>query len=173
MANDHVVTTADGRTLSVVSRQREPTSFLDADGVEVGEARRVVYETKRDDLENNRSTVHDAQGNLVFRVVPSTTGATLPPEAKAPDIYRTDLIDATGSRCGSMNLVRVVAGWTLGKDLLDDMLWAGHAGQSLPLPVAGTALAFDRPPTPLEGDLALRMCVDVSIGLRPYIAEMN
>lgn len=170
----HVFTAeSGGATLSVVSREQQPTSFLDAAGIEIGQAERVVYGTKADDAEGNLTTVRDAAGNLVFRVVPSATGPTLPPGSKAPDLYRTDLLDASGTVCGGMDLVRVAAGWSLGAQLVDDMIWFGHAGQSLPLPIAGTALTFARPPTALEGDLALGMCIDVSIGLRPYIAEMN
>ena len=169
----HVLRTPAGPGIQVVSAEQEPTRFLDAAGNPIGEARRVVYGTALDDADGNASVVTDAAGNVVFRVVPSAAGAKIPPDSTAPDRWSTDLVDASGEVCGTLDLIRVSAGWSLGRELLDEAIWFGHAGKPLSLPVAGTALEFLRPPTAIEGDLALGICIDVSVGLRPYIAEMN
>ena len=62
-------------------------------------------------------------------------------------------------------------------DVLDSAwstyLWWDQAGAALPIQVLGTRLILLRPPTPLERDVLLAACVDLAIGLRPYIPEMN
>jgi hypothetical protein len=43
----------------------------------------------------------------------------------------------------------------------------------MPVPVLGTRLTLERPPTDIERDVLLGACVDLAIGLRPYISVMD
>jgi hypothetical protein len=47
------------------------------------------------------------------------------------------------------------------------------AGQFLPVPILGTGLTAVRLLTPVERDVLVCACVELAIGLRPYIASMN
>ncbi|MCU1452501.1 MAG: hypothetical protein JWN46_647 [Acidimicrobiales bacterium] len=158
----HVLTSLGGTAIEVESREQKPTLFRSADGAPLAEAVRGAP-----------SVVSAADGSVVFTVVPAPDGATVPAGARLPDAFRTHLLDAAGSTFGTLDVIRSQGGWSLGAELVDDMIWFGHAGQPLKIPVIGTALTFLRPPTALEGDLALAVCVDMAIGLRPYIPEMD
>jgi len=41
------------------------------------------------------------------------------------------------------------------------------------VPILGTRATLTRELTPLERDVLLCACVDITIGLRPYISAMN
>lgn len=162
----HVLSRADGQpdglAIEVESREQEPTLFRGPGSATLGEA-----------VRGDASTVHGPDGAVVFTVVASPSGAVVPEGSKLPDVFRTDLVDAAGATFAGLDVMRTAAGWSLGRDLVDDVLWFGRAGQPLKIPIAGTALTFHRPPTALEGNLALAVCVDVALGIRPYIAAMN
>ena len=158
----HALTGADGATIEVESRERQPTLFRGSGGDPLGEAVRGAP-----------SVVSAADGTVVFTVVPDPDGATVPPGSRLPDVFRTHLIDAAGSTFGALTVIRTLGGWSLGAQLAEDVIWFGRAGQPLKLPVLGTSLTFHRPPTALEGNLALAVCVDMAIGLRPYSPEMD
>ena len=158
----HALTGADGTTIEVESRERQSTLFRSSAGEPLGEAVRGAP-----------SVVSAADGTVVFTVVPAPDGATVPPGSRLPDVFRTHLLDAAGSAFGTLDVIRTLGGWSLGAELAGDVIWFGHAGRALKFPVLGTALTFHRPPTAQEGDLALAVCVDAAIGLRPYIPEMD
>lgn len=152
----HVITGSNGTVLHVQSREQKSTLITNANGVPFGEAVRA-----------DESQVHGPDGAIVFRVRERAG------ETDSVDVFRTELIDATGAAFCSLDVIRRPAGWALGRDLVDDVLWFGHAGQPLKIPLLGTTLCFERPPTALEGDLALAVCVDIAIGLRPYVTPMQ
>jgi len=151
----HLITATSGATLMVESREQQPTLFTVA-GAPCGTADRGAT-----------SVVRDADGATVFTVAAHPDGAT------TVDAFRMLLFDASGAPLGSLDVVRSLAGWTLGTELVEQAIWFGRAGQPLKAQVLGTMLSFGRPPTALEGDLALGVCVDCAIGLRPYITEMQ
>lgn len=68
-------------------------------------------------------------------------------------------------------------GWKTLSDVLDSAwstyIWWDRAGQSLPILILGTRLILLRAVTQLERDVLLSAYVDLAIGVRPYIAEMN
>ena len=152
----HELTGADGTIIRVQSREMKSTLFTSGAGAPIGEAER-----------GDETAVCDAQGATVFRVVAH------PDDAKSADAFRASLVDGSGTRFGSLDIVRRPAGWSVGRDLVDDVLWFGRAGQSLKIPLLGTNLEFERPPSSAEGNFALAVCVDLAIGLRPYIAAMQ
>lgn len=53
------------------------------------------------------------------------------------------------------------------------VIWWDHAGQAPPLPILGTRHTTIRPLAPVEHAVLVCACVDLAIGLRPYIASTN
>ncbi|MFN8052307.1 MAG: hypothetical protein U0Q22_12755 [Acidimicrobiales bacterium] len=151
----HVLTSADGAELRITSRADDSTLIGGSDGT-------VLVEVRRGDT----SVATLADGTEVFSVVPAPDGD------RTVEAFRTVLLDPPGTRLARLDVIRSSAGWSLGRELADQIEWFGRAGQGLKLPVHGTALAFDRDPSDLEFDTALAVCVDMAIGLRPYIAAM-
>jgi hypothetical protein len=81
-----------------------------------------------------------------------------------------------GTLVAHLDVIRKVAGWSLMRALndLDDMyIWWDRAGAALKTPLLGTRLALVRPVSDVERDVLLGACVDITLGLRPYMAEMN
>jgi hypothetical protein len=77
-----------------------------------------------------------------------------------------------------LDVIRRTAGWNGGLlarlDTIDNALyWMDHDGESLPIPILGAQLAVYRTLTPVEQEFLLAACVDITIGLRPYIKGMG
>jgi hypothetical protein len=156
---NHRVTFADGSVLNVASRERAPSVFTDAAGVEL-------------------ATVH--RGDSSTAVLPG--GGELlrfesdPEEAKTPELFRIKLTAASGEPLGGVDVIRRAGGWSLRRlaaEIYEDSFWWDQAGQPLPIPLLGARIYLDRAPSPIERTVLVGACVDIAIGLRPYIKEMN
>ena len=170
----HELVGNDGTTLVVESRTWESTLIRTGDEQLVGEVqRRPDAISGRTDTDRWReaklpvSRVHLPDDTTVFTV------AADPEHESDADSYRLVLLEPSGARLATLAVIRSVGGWSTVTDVLDDILWFGQPGQSLPIFILGSLLVFDRDPTPMEGDLAVAICVDMCIGHRPYIPEMD
>jgi len=156
---NHRLTLRDGSSINVASLEGKPTEFTRADGTTLGTAVRGAT-----------SQVMGAGGNVVLTITSD------PVEARTPDLFRVKVADASGAPLAAVDIIRKASGWSLAHQLvrLDMALyWWDHAGQSLPIPILGARIAAFRDFSDLERDLILAVCVDIVIGLRPYIAEMQ
>ena len=154
----HVLTYADGATLGVHSRERQPT-ILTRGPAELATIERGATSTAR------------AVGGT-----PIVTFAGLPGEARTPDVFRLVATDRRGALVAYLDVIRRVPGWSLMKALdgLDDaFIWMNRAGAPLKTPLLGTRLAMVRETDDVERDVLLGACVDITLGLRPYITEMD
>jgi len=159
---NHGLTLADGTTVQVESREQQPTVFRDGSGEQIAVAER-----------GDSSTVQTADGAIVLSIAAHPDGGKLPADSRLPDVFRTLVRDVAGAPLADLDVIRTQGGWSLGRELAEDLIWFGHAGQALKNPLVGTAISFLREPTELELMLTLAVSVDIGIGLRPYIAEMN
>jgi hypothetical protein len=94
----------------------------------------------------------------------------------SPDLFRMVVTDSVGDSVGTLDVIRKVPGWSLSRAVTGAAalaIWWDHAGQALPVPILGTRLTAVRALTPDERDVLVCACVDIAIGLRPYIASMN
>jgi hypothetical protein len=159
----HSLTFGDGRALIVQSREQKPT-LISAAGSEVAVVNRVAKGVER-------STAVGADGAEIVHFTSD------PVEAMTSDVFRVVVTDAAGGDLGRLHVIRKANGWKTLSDVLDSAwntyLWWDHAGSPLPVQILGTRLFLLREPTPLERDVLLAACVDLAIGLRPYISEMN
>lgn len=99
-----------------------------------------------------------------------------PVEDRTPDLFRMVVTAGDGGAVGTLDVIRKVPGWTLSRAVADAAtfaIWWDHAGQPLPVPILGTRLTTVRPLSPVEREVLVCACVDLAIGLRPYIASMN
>ena len=158
-AGNHRLTLRDGSTLNIASLDGKPSEFTRADGTALATAVRGAT-----------SQILGADGTLLLTVSGD------PSDAKTPDLYRLTVTDAAGAPVADIDVIRRVQGRSLARKLINaDMAfyWWDHAGQPLPIPLLGARIAGYRPVSDLERDLLLAICVDVTIGLRPYITEMQ
>jgi hypothetical protein len=151
----HLLTYADGRALHVKSGDAKPTLITQADGATVAT------------IDRGEVSVARASGGteiMAFRK-PAFDGDTA-------DARMLLLVGSDGDELGRLFVVLRTGGWALASDLVSDFVWWGQAGQPLKLPVLGTSVALTRPLTALELDVVLGACVDIAIGLRPYVKGM-
>jgi hypothetical protein len=156
---NHRVTYQDGQVLNVASRDGQPSVFTDAGGVELATVQR-----------GDSSTAVLPDGNELLRFTAH------PDEARTPDVFRLVASTPAGEPLADVHVIRRVGGWTLGRllnDLYEDSFWWDRAGQPLPVPILGTRVYLNREPSPVERSVLVGICVDIAIGLRPYIKEMN
>jgi hypothetical protein len=160
-AGNHVLTYRDGTTLAVASRDSAPTLLTRADGSTAATITRGAT-----------STAVDHAGVEILRFVGDPDGA------RTPELFRLLVVDPAGARMGRLDIIRKADGWSLAK-VLDVatsgtlFYWWDHAGQALPIPILGTRVGITAPLSDLQRDVLLAACVDIAIGLRPYISEMN
>jgi hypothetical protein len=157
-AGRHVLTYADGSTLGVHSRDKQPTLITRGE-VELATVDRGAT-----------STARAAGGTPILSFGPA------PDDAKTPEVFRMVVTAPDGTLVAHLDVIRKVAGWSLMRALndLDDMyIWWDRAGAALKTPLLGTRLALVRPVSDVERDVLLGACVDITLGLRPYMAEMN
>jgi hypothetical protein len=153
----HVLTYADGSTLGVHSRDAEPTVLSRGD-VELGTVTRGAT-----------STAYAAGGT------PILTFAAAPAEATTADVFRMDITAPDGTLVAHLDVIRRVSGWAVMRaiDAAEDLyIWWDRAGEPLKTPLLGTRLTVVRPISDVERDVLLGACVDIALGLRPYISEM-
>jgi hypothetical protein len=160
----HGLSYRDGRQLVIQSREQKPTLINESNGAELAVVNRVAKGT-------DASTAVAPDGAEILRFTSD------PIEAVTPDVFRVVVTDAAGKDFGRLHVIRKNGGWKTLSDVLDSAwstyVWWDHAGAPLPVQVLGTRLILLREPTPVETDVLLAACVDLAIGLRPYISEMN
>jgi hypothetical protein len=154
----HVLTFADGTELTVESKDLEPSVFSRADGTAVVTVTRGAT-----------STAVGSDGRTILTFTPDSH------EPKTLDLFRMHLSDGAGLDVGRLDVVRRNSGFTVTDvvDALEEVFWWQRPGQPLKLPILGTRATLSRDLTPLERDVLLGACVDITIGLRPYISAMN
>jgi hypothetical protein len=155
---NHVLTFTDGRTLNIASKDSQPSVFTAADGSEVATIHRGA---------SSRAVLSGGTEILQF--------VSAPTDAKTPDLFSMIVLDPAGAEVGRLDVVRRSSGWTIGRAIdaaWDTYIWWDRAGQPMKVPLLGTRLLLVRPVSDLELDILLGACVDMAIGLRPYIAEM-
>ena len=153
----HVLTYADGSTLTVQSKDAAPTVMSRGE---------VEYATVE---RGETSTARAAGGTPILTFAQA-------PEDSTPDIYRLVVNAPDGSRVAHLDVIRKVAGWSVvdAINAVDDMfIWWDRAGQPLKTPLLGTRLAVSRPLSDIEKDVLLGACVDITLGLRPYTKSMG
>ncbi|MDP9116644.1 MAG: hypothetical protein M3O28_05185 [Actinomycetota bacterium] len=156
----HGLTYEDGRKIVVQSREMKPTLITASAGAAVAQINR-----------GDSSTAVTPDGRDVLHF------AADPTEPMTIDIFRIVITDASGGDVGRLHVIRKNDGWKTVSDVLDSAwntyLWWDRAGAPLPLLVLGTRLILLRELDELERDVLLSACVDLAIGLRPYIKQMN
>lgn len=160
----HGLTYQDGRQIFVQSREQKPTLITEATGADLAVVNRVAKGT-------DRSTAVAASGAELLQFTAD------PNEAMTPEIFRVVVTDAAGGDVARLHVIRKADGWKTLSDVLDSAwstyIWWDHAGAALPVQVLGTRLILLREVTSIERDVLLAACVDLAVGLRPYIPEMN
>ncbi|WP_433565911.1 hypothetical protein ACQP1O_12155 [Nocardia sp. CA-151230] len=155
----HRITYADGSVVWVESKDSAPTVLSRGDGTSLATVQRA-----------DTSTAVGSTAGTLFHFVPD------PEEARTPELFRIVVLDRMGQETGRLDVVRTVGGWTLRRianDLYNESFWWDRAGQPLPVPILGTRLWLRHPLDPVERDVLLGVCVDIALGLRPYIAVMK
>jgi hypothetical protein len=158
----HVLTYADGTTLDVPVMDVDPTQVTRGDGT-------VVCTITRGET----TTISAPDGTTVLAFLPD------PVEPEASSHFRIRIEDGTGAHVATMDVIRQAEYGDLGiGDVLEavDFVAGGFVsdtGGSLPLPLLGTRIAQFRELAPLEQDALLAACVEIGIGVRPYVAAMR
>ncbi|MGW4249761.1 hypothetical protein [Nocardia sp. NPDC004722] len=158
-AGKHRLTYADGSVVWVESRDAAPTVLSRGDGTSLGTIQRA-----------DTSTAVGSTAGTLFHFVPD------PEEPRTPELFRMVVLDRMGVEAARLDVVRTVGGWTVRRivsDLYDETFWWDRAGQALPVPILGTRLWLKHPLDPVERDVLLGACVDITHGLRPYITAMK
>lgn len=159
----HVVTYADGTTLAVPVADLEPTHVTRRDGAAVCTITRG---------ETTAVTTPDGAPLLTFRQDPI--------DPKPRSHYRLQVDDGAGAHVATLDVIRDAKEYgEIGVgEVLDavDFVTGGFVsepGGSLPLPFLGTRVSLYRDLTPLERDAILAACVEIGIGVRPYVTAMG
>ncbi|MFJ4649959.1 hypothetical protein ACIP5Y_01655 [Nocardia sp. NPDC088792] len=155
----HRITYADGSVVWVRSSDVAATVLSRGDGSAIGTIA----------LADTSTAVGSTAGTL-FHFVPD------PEEPATPEMFHLRLLDRMGAEIGRLDVVRTVRGWALGriaKELNDTYIWWDRDGQPLPVPILGTRLLMSRQLDRVECDVLLGACVDIALGLRPYVAAMR
>jgi hypothetical protein len=151
----HVLTYDDGRVLHVKSGDAKPTLITQADGGSVATIERGELSVAR---------ASDGTEIMTFRKPPE--------DGDSADARLLSMVGSDGDELGRLFVVLRPGGWSIIAALENEWVWWGQAGEPLKLPVLGTSVALARPLTELERDVVLGACVDIAIGLRPYVKGM-
>jgi hypothetical protein len=154
----HVLTYADGRVVHVKTVDSKPTQITQPDGATIATIERGDF-----------SVARASGGTEIVTFRDSAEGGRT---SDARDARRLVMTVADGSELGRLDVVLRTGGWALVDDLTTELLWWGQAGAPLKVPVLGTRLQLARDMTDLERDVVLGACVDIAIGLRPYVKGM-
>jgi hypothetical protein len=147
----HRVTFEDGYVLDVASRESKPTVFSDSGGTPVASAER-----------GESTTVSAPDGAPILRVVPRVA------DGVTADLLHMALTTPLGAELGTLDVVRTQAGWRTLDDLLFDPAWMNV--NTLKTPILGTSVRLHAVPDVQLARLLVGICVDIAIGLRPYIS---
>jgi hypothetical protein len=121
-------------------------------------------------LRGDTATAVAATGGTLCHLVPH------PKEPETPELFRLVILDRSGDMAGHLDVIRTADGWTRhpAPDEAGDIhLWWDRTGRSLPVPILGTRLVMHHRMDRTERDVLLGACVDIAIGLRPYITVMR
>jgi hypothetical protein len=158
-SGNHLLDFTDGHQLVVGSRDSKPTEIT-RDGQPFATVRRGAP-----------SVALDPSGREIVRFTSD------PEDAKTPDLFRINLALPDGTPLGDLDVIRRGPGWTAMRAIdyatSVGFYWWDHAGQALKIPILGTRLALTQRVEPIVRDVLLAACVDIAIGLRPYIPEMD
>ena len=83
---------------------------------------------------------------------------------------------SSGEEIGRLDVIRKLDGWTASRALygaVNELFWWDQPGQAMRVPVLGTRVVLTRPLVGAERHVLVGACVDMAIGLRPYISEMK
>lgn len=154
----HSLTYADGAVVLVEPRGGDATVLRRGTGAPIGTI-----------LHGTSSTAAAATGGTLCHFVPHPT------VPRRPDLFHLLVLDQSGNEFGRIQVIRTVAGWSPHHvdELWDTHLWWDRGGEDLPLPILGTRLVVERRVDQDELDALLGACVDMALGLRPYIAAMR
>ncbi|HXA33004.1 MAG TPA: hypothetical protein VNV87_12150 [Acidimicrobiales bacterium] len=156
---NHRLTYGEGAVVGIASREGAPTILTRGDGTEFATIERGP----------TSSAVLTDGGELFTFVADAEEAMTL-------ELFRVCVFGPSGEQVGRLDVIRRAAGWTLSQAAQaawQEYFWFENAGRPLPVPILGTRLSLLRPITGIERDVLLGACVDLAIGLRPYIADMN
>jgi hypothetical protein len=155
-AGAHVVTYADGSTLTVPTVDGEPTLVARGDTT-------VATITR-----GETTTATGPDGQVVLSFLPDPAE----PVTSARDRLR--LTDASGRPVATMDVIKPGGGYTTG-DLVEaaDFVLGGfqsQTGGALPMHRLGVRTVLYRALTPLERDVVVAASVELGISIRPYVA---
>ena len=181
----HMMTMRDGSVITVVTSGGDPTRIVRGSGSGsgsgadsgAGSAGAAIATVERGDV----SRVVLADGTHLFTIVPD------PVEPKSPEAYRLRVVAGDvvpglpGSEIGRLDVILQPNAWRLGVnnlgldgvigDLADLTNMSGRG--SLPILVQGTRLVVTVHLSELQRDILCAICVDLAIGLRPYVKAMR
>jgi len=158
----HVLTYADGATLEVPVVDREPTQVT-RDGTAVCTITR-----------GPTTTITAPDGTTVLSFLPD------PVAPMVSSHFRLRVTDGADAHVATMDVIR--QGGSYDDVGLLDVLEAADfvagsfvsdGGGSLPLPFLGTRVVLFRELAPLEQDALLAACVEIGVGVRPYVTVMG
>jgi hypothetical protein len=163
-AGTHVLTYADGTTLDVPVTDLESTQVTRGDGTAVCTITR-----------GETTTISGPDGAVVLAFLPD------PVEPEASSHFRIRIEDVTGVHVATMDVIRPGGGYgdvgivdvIEAVDFVAGGFKSSDTGGSLPLPCLGTRIVLFRELAPLEQDALLAACVEIGIGVRPYVAAMK
>ncbi|WP_136643135.1 hypothetical protein [Subtercola vilae] len=166
----HLVTFRGGNTLVVETRSGEPSVL-----VQNGE---VIASLARGD----ESEVLLPTGETLFVIVPDPAGARTA-DAFHLHVYRCHADGQAREVVGALDVILTNTGWTFTAytvidvlDVLPDLTLANFArplGTALRLPMQGVRLVLKGPLSDRDQAILVGVCVDLAIGLRPYVAAMR
>jgi hypothetical protein len=125
------------------------------------------------------TVIESAGGEALYTVVGNPSGV------RTPDAYRLVVNDAEGQPVGTLEVILTPMGWNITANTLLDLGFAlsdvdyfvgryiNRLGAPLKFPNLGTRLILNEQPSPAQLAALLGACVDLSIGLRAYVAEMR
>ncbi|MEF2976073.1 hypothetical protein [Subtercola sp. YIM 133946] len=169
----HTLVTRAGSSFVVASSSGVPTAITrDAPGAGgAPTAGELVARVER----GATSTVFDARGEPLYVIDGD------PEAVRTADAFRLVIRTPDGAEAGRLDVIRASSGWRLSFDgllgaglALDDWSdFVGDTGGALKLAVLGTRLVLREPPPAGRLDVLLAVCVDLAVGLRPYVAGMG
>jgi hypothetical protein len=151
----HLVTYTDGTVLGVESKSSAASVFT-RNGSPLATVDR-----------GESSTARGADGAPIVQIVADSGD-----DAKSVDAYRTLVKGPEGEDLGRLDVIRSVNGWSL-DSLMDLTIRWDRAGEPLPVPILGARVSLYETPDATLRDVLVGACVDIAIGLRPYVAAMR
>ena len=152
---NHRLRYADGRTVGVGTRDGAPSRFTTASGSPLATVHRGVA-----------SVAVQPDGRELFWFTEDAD------EPATPELYRIRIAIPETGEVGWLEVIRR-APIPSASGSWDGLHHVQVEERSRPVPVHGTRLFVTEPITAVQRDVLLASCVDIAIGLRPYVAAMN